>query len=177
MNADFNLASACISVHRRFRLLCGLCIFRKGTRMHSDSDWKINLQALEKQKLTLMVIKDGTLLFSSGKRGITPLVDLLEANMNDLVGTTVVDRVVGVAAAKLLLWQHVQRIDALFATRPAVDLLRHSGIKLNHRTLVPRLVDPKTGRQDHYEAMSIKYDYPELFYRAVREELLIFHQA
>jgi len=145
--------------------------------MHPDSDWKINLKALEKQKLTLMVVKDGEVLFRSSKRGIMPLVDLIEGNMSNLVGTTVVDRVVGLAAAKLLLWQHVRSIDALIATRPAIDLLRPSGINLNSETAVPKLIDPKTQQQDVYETMSIKHDYPELFYEALRGELLVFHKA
>jgi hypothetical protein len=145
--------------------------------MHPDSDWQTNLKALEKQKLTLMVIKDDTVLFKSNKRGIMPLVDLLENNMNNLVGTTVVDRIVGIAVAKLLLWQHVRNIEAQIATRPAIDLLRPSGIKLSYETAVPKLVDPTTRGQDTWEAMSIKHDYPELFYEALRGELLVFHKA
>jgi hypothetical protein len=142
--------------------------------MQADSDWKINLAALEKQKLTLMVIKDGKVLFRSHKRGIHPLVDLLETSKDNLVGTTVVDRTVGIAAAKLLLWQHVQRIDARIASRRAQELMRHSGIELNCGELVAKLVNRETGELDPYETMSIKHDYPERFYRALCEELLIF---
>ena len=142
--------------------------------MNADSDWKINLKALEKPRLTLVVIKDDRELFRSQKRGMLPLIDLLETNMNKLVGTTVVDRVVGVAAAKLLLWQHVKPIDTLVASARACDLLRHSGIELNCQEIVPRIVDHKTRQPSQFEAMSIKYDYPEMFYGALREELLIF---
>ncbi|MEO0107991.1 MAG: DUF1893 domain-containing protein [candidate division WOR-3 bacterium] len=142
--------------------------------MQLDSDWKINLEALEKRRLSLMVIKDGRELFRSPKSGMLPLIDLLETERDRLVGTTVVDRVVGGAAAKLLLWQHVKRIDALVASRRAKDLLRHSGVEFNYRELVPRLIDPKTGQPNRFETMCVKYDYPQLFYGALREELLIF---
>lgn len=145
--------------------------------MNQDSNWKINLKNLQRQKLTLMVLKDGELLFRSNQRGIMPLLELLETNLNNLVGTTVVDRVVGMAAAKLLLWQHVQRIDALIATTGAVEHLRQSGIILNASKLVPRLLEPRTGQPDRYERLSIKYDHPEVFYRVLHEELLIFHPA
>lgn len=143
--------------------------------MHEVTDWKISLNALEKQKLTLMVTKDGKVLFRSNKRGVLPLVEMLESNFDNLVGTTVVDRVVGVAAAKLLLWQHVQRIDAVVASRPAKDLLSHSGIILNAREFVTELRDPRTKRACRYEAMAVKHDHPEELYHALRNELLIFH--
>jgi hypothetical protein len=142
--------------------------------MHDDNDWRINLKALAKQKLTLLVIKDGAELFRSSERSVTPLVDLLEANMDQLTGTTVVDRIVGVATAKLLLWQQVRRIDTEVASLQARELLRHSGVVLNYGKLVPRLVDQKSGQPDRYEVLSIRHDHPELFYRALREELLIF---
>jgi iron complex outermembrane receptor protein len=136
--------------------------------------WKVNLKNLEKQQLTLMVLKDGQTLFTSGKRGIEPLVDLLETNRDMLIGTTVVDRIVGNAASKLLLWQHVQQIDAKIASRRALGILRHSGIRFNYEELVPELLDSHTGQIDRFELMSIKHDYAELFYRALIEELLIF---
>lgn len=142
--------------------------------MHDDNEWKVNLRTLAKQKLSLLVIKDGAELFRSTERGILPLVGLLGASQGQLVGTTVVDRVVGVAAAKLLLWQHVRRIDAQTASVQARELLRHSGIVLKCERLVPRLVDQKSGQVDRYEAMSIRHDHPEVFYRALCEELLIF---
>jgi len=142
--------------------------------MAQDTDWKVNIKTLEKQRLTLMVLKDGEVLFRSDKPGLMPVVDLLETNMDNLVGTTVVARTVGIALAKLLLWQHVQRIDTVRVTRRAQALLSRSGIKLNCARLTEELIESETGQPDRYEAMCIKHDHPELFYQALREELLIF---
>jgi hypothetical protein len=145
--------------------------------MTQDPDWKVNLRTLEKQRLTLMVLKDSEVLFRSGKPGLLPVVDLLESSMDNLVGTTVVTRTVGIAVAKLMLWQHVQQIDSVQATRRAHDLLSRSGIRLHAEKLTEELIESGTGQPDRFEAMSIKYDHPELLYDALREELLIFKPA
>lgn len=144
--------------------------------MSQEPDWKINLRNLEKQKLTLMVVKDGDVLFQSNKSGMEPLVELLESNMNNLVGTTVVARVLGLAAAKLLLWQHVMRIDALAASRPAEDLLRPSGITVNAQVSSPCISEPGKKAPCHFEKLAVKYDHPEEFYHFLRNEALIFAQ-
>jgi hypothetical protein len=142
--------------------------------MPQELDWKTNLRNLEKQRLSLMVLKDGHVLFRSSKPGMEPLVDLLESNMSNLVGTTVVARSIGISAAKLLLWQHVRRIDALVASRPAEDLLRPSGITVNTRESVDRILDPGQSRPCRYERLGAKHDHPEELYHALRGELLIF---
>ena len=142
--------------------------------MKQEPDWKVNLRTLEKQKLAVLVQHDGHTLFRSDKPGMEPLVELLESNMNNLVGTTVVARVLGLAAAKLLLWQHVMRIDSMAASRPAEDLLRPSGIAVNVQKSVDRIADPKTHQPCRYESLGVKYDHPEELYHALRSELLIF---
>ena len=48
--------------------------------MDQDTDWRINLKALDKQRVTLMVIKDGQVLFTSGKHGMEALVELMATN-------------------------------------------------------------------------------------------------
>ena len=142
--------------------------------MTQEPNWKINLRTLEKQKLAILVQHDGHMLFRSDKPGMEPLVELLESNMNNMVGTTVVARTLGITAAKLLLWQHVMRIDALVASRLAEDLLRPSGIAVNVQKSVERIVDPKTHQPCRYEALGVKYDHPEELYDVLRSELLIF---
>jgi hypothetical protein len=142
--------------------------------MAPEADWKADLRDLEKHKLSILVRYDGKTLFRSDKPGMEPLVELLEANMNNLVGTTVIVRSLGIAAAKLLLWQHVMRIDALVASRPAEDLLRPSGIAVNVRRSVERITDPKTHQPCRYETLGVKFDHPEELYSALRSELLIF---
>ena len=142
--------------------------------MPQELDWKVNLRNLDKQKLTLLVIKDGQVLFQSNKPGMEPLVELLESNMNNLVGTTVIARVLGFAAAKLLLWQHVMRIDAMTASRPAQDLLRPSGIMVNAQVSTPLVCEPGKKLPCRFEKLAVKYDHPEEFYHFLRNEVLIF---
>ena len=142
--------------------------------MAQEPDWKTNLRNLEKHKLALLLQHDGQILFRSDKPGMEPLVELLESNMDNLVGTTVVARTLGITAAKLLLWQHVMRIDALVASRLAEDLLRPSGIAVNVQKSVDRIADPKTHQPCRYEALGVKYDHPEELHHALRSELLIF---
>jgi hypothetical protein len=142
--------------------------------MSQEPDWKTNLRSLEKQKLALMVVKDGQVLFQSDKPGLEPLVELLESNMNNLVGATVVARVLGLAAARLLLWQNVMRIDALAVSRPAQDLLRPSGIAVNAEASLPCIPEPGKTVPCRFEKLARKYDHPEEFYHFLRNELLVF---
>ena len=99
---------------------------------------------LEKAKLLLSkgnctcVLCNKETVLTDNRRGIRPLLDLLESN-TDVAGYAAADKVVGKAAAYLYC---LLKIDSLYAgviSKPALEVLRQQGIFVEYGTLVPAI--------------------------------------
>lgn len=80
------------------------------------------------------VIK-GNKTFLSAKKGIAPLMELIEAN-EDYVGGIAADRVVGKAAALLYVKLGIKEIYAQTLSKAAVGILEKFGIKFGYDSIV-----------------------------------------
>lgn len=81
---------------------------------------------------------DGKTLLTSQKRGVAPLLSWLEQGC-DLSAYTVADKVVGKGAAFLYLLLGVKYLYAAVISRPALALLKQSGVCVSFTTLVPAI--------------------------------------
>ena len=92
---------------------------------------------LEKTNCTCVFCKGDTVLTDS-RRGIRPLLDLLESGM-DLSGFAAADKVVGKAAAYLYCLLSVKQLYAGVISQPALAVLEQHGIAVSYGTLVPSI--------------------------------------
>ena len=88
---------------------------------------------------TIALCKGGT-TYTDTRRGIAPMLDLLEQGI-DLSGFSVADRVVGKAAAMLFVLLRVKSLYAEVITGTAKAVLEAQGIECVYGTLVERLID------------------------------------
>ena len=65
------------------------------------NDIQLAWNTLNKQNLTLVIVKKGKILYRSTERGIKPLYLALQELDKDLIGASLADRVIGKAAALL----------------------------------------------------------------------------
>lgn len=75
---------------------------------------------------------------TDNRRGVRPLLDLLEQN-RDLAGYSVADKVVGKASALLYCRMRVARIYTPVVSQPAAEVLSRAGIELVYDNLVPAI--------------------------------------
>ena len=80
------------------------------------------------------------------QRGIADLYDLLSQEPAFLKGAQIADKVIGKAAAVLMVLGGVQEIYTDVISEPALSLLRNAGIKVGYVQAVPRVQNrAKTG--------------------------------
>ena len=87
------------------------------------------LETLDKTGNALMVYRNGVLIFGSSAKGIRPHLEAIERfGKEGLRGTLVVDKIVGRAAALLMLYSFPSDVYAGVITRAAKSLLEESGV-------------------------------------------------
>lgn len=89
------------------------------------------------------VICDHDRVLTSRKTGIAPLLERWEAG-EPLNGVSVADRIVGKAAAMLLLLMGASEVYGSVMSEPARELLTAAGVGVSYGTLVPGIVN-RTG--------------------------------
>ena len=81
------------------------------------------------------VLCNEELIITDKRRGIRPLLDLLD-NETNVEGFCAADKVVGKAAAYLYCLLKVKRLYALVISEPALEVLRQAGIDTEYAQLV-----------------------------------------
>ncbi|MFI3226574.1 MAG: DUF1893 domain-containing protein [Clostridia bacterium] len=74
------------------------------------------------------IVVSGEQIFKSNKRGVAPILDLIDRDDDVLNGAIAYDNVIGKAAAMLLIKYKVSQIYALIISQHACDLLDKYGV-------------------------------------------------
>ncbi len=91
-------------------------------------------------KYTLALIHQGSIVYSSKKQGIAPLLECIETCASRHRDCLLHDRVIGLAAAKLVAVSGmITSVVAGVSSEPAVAFLRARRIPLESQTIVPRI--------------------------------------
>ena len=121
------------------------------------------LRKLDEAGMCLMVYECGSVIFQSQSKGILPQLEAIEALGSRLKGTLMVDKIVGRAAALLILYSGVVEVHAGVVSRGGRDLLRGAGVELFFRE--------ETEQTFPFEATVLGINNPELAYEAIVEKM------
>lgn len=88
---------------------------------------------------SLVIHRDTTSVYDT--RGIATLLQIIDKDSNELSGATVVDKVVGKAAAALMIVGGVSELHALLITQGALSLLATSDIRVSYDTLTDHIIN------------------------------------
>jgi len=94
---------------------------------------------LDKEKLNLVIVKDGQVLFSSRERGVAPFFQAVRSMGKSLHNAAVADRIVGLAVAMLCLHARVASVYAGIASQGALDRLKKKGVAVSSKNVVPHI--------------------------------------
>ncbi len=98
------------------------------------------IELLHSTHCSCVILKDGKpRLFR--ERGVKDLYRLLTTEPSSLAGAFVADKVVGKAAAALLILGGVGELHADVISRPALDLLQKAGVAVGCTLEVPRIIN------------------------------------
>ena len=83
------------------------------------------------------VICKGDEIHTFTQRGVADLYDLIKTNPDLLYAASVADKVIGKAAASLMIIGNVKEIYADIISQAAIDILSDTNIKLSYKEKIP----------------------------------------
>lgn len=87
------------------------------------------------------VVSHGSQVETFTRRGVADLYELLRERPAFLQGASLADKVVGKAAAALMILGGVRRLYAEVLSRPALELLRRCGVEARYGMCVPHIIN------------------------------------
>ena len=136
------------------------------------------LAELDRSGMCLMVWKGGEVAFSSPSKGIRPHLEAIEALGRDaLRGSVMADKVVGRAAALLMLYSLPAEVHAGVITTKARELLRNKGVVVHPGGEVPAIKERDGRIYCPFEAMVQGISDPEEAYPAIVAKMRGFNET
>ncbi len=127
-------------------------------------DWRDKIAALQTSGLSLHVEKEGRVIFSSPESMLKPLFTCLNQHPEEMVGCTVVDKIVGRAAAMLCARSGVARVITPLISRSAIDILNRYGIAYHALRVIPQIMNRDQSAPCPMEQLAGQYEQPADFF-------------
>jgi iron complex outermembrane receptor protein len=89
-----------------------------------------------------LVVANGDIRIFDG-HGVSDLYRLLKEDSDFLKGASIVDKIVGKAAAALMILAEIKEVHADVISQLALDLFAGSGISVSYVTVVPHIINKK----------------------------------
>lgn len=121
-----------------------------------------------------MIYKNDELIFESDLGGIRPHLKAIDELGDALRGSLMVDKILGRAAAFLVIYSEAAEAMALVVSSPGKQVLDTSGIKYSFREEVPHIKMENGVIFCPFESMVQGIDDPVEAYEAIREKMASF---
>lgn len=103
------------------------------------------------------------------QRGVADLYDLLQTEPEFLQGAQVADKVVGKAAAALMVLGKIERLYTDLISEPAYQLLQKAGIEVTYGQIVPRIQNRAGTGWCPLETLCYEIDEAEAMWPLIRD--------
>ncbi len=97
--------------------------------------------ALQQAGVTFVAVSANGVCVTSDKKGIAPMMEMLETNPSMLSDAVVADKVIGKAAAFLLIKGGVKAVYAQMISQHALDTLQNTDIVVQYQNVVPYIIN------------------------------------
>lgn len=119
---------------------------------------------------SICLCKDGNFIVSD-KRGIAPMVDFIDENLN-LEGYSVADLIVGKAAALLFVKAKIKNVYAEVLSTSGQAILEANNIYYIYNTFTEKIINRAGTDICPMEKVTLNIDDPELAYNAIKTRLI-----
>jgi hypothetical protein len=136
--------------------------------MNSMSDLDIAKSRLQSDNLTLIVVKNGEVLFETGSHRITGFLSAIEQLRDSLKDGSVADRVAGKAVALLCVYAGIRHVYAEVLSRKAKAVFEENRIRHEWKELVDNILDLNRSGVCPFEKAASDISDPEKAYAAFK---------
>lgn len=132
------------------------------------------LDELEERGLSLIIYRDEEVVFSSASRGIIPLLDAIDTlGRSELSGTLIIDKILGRAAALLIVYMDAAEAQAALISMGAKEVLRSNGVRFHYSEDTPTIKNIDGTDMCPFERLIIEVSNPEEAYRRIKAKAFI----
>ena len=117
------------------------------------------------------VCRNSNVTITSDKKGIAPIMDILKDNPEALKGAKISDRVIGKAAALLLIKGGISTLHTEIISRHALRVLKNSHIRVSYSRKVDYIINRKGDGMCPMERATLNIDEPEEAYSVLKAKL------
>lgn len=104
-------------------------------------DLNIAKDYLLKNKLSMVIVKNGSIIVESKDKGIKPIFEVYTKSKEDFIDASVADKVIGKAAAMILLNGGIKNLYAELISESAINILKASDINVEYTKKVPLILN------------------------------------
>jgi hypothetical protein len=119
-------------------------------------------------KYSLALVQGDKIIFSSDRHGLRPLLDCLDNYGQSKEKLTIHDKVIGLAAAKLITYSGIiDDCQAALASIPAQKFLETYGISLTAQEIVPNILTKDKRSISPSEVIALNTAEPDAFSKQI----------
>ena len=116
---------------------------------------------LLKENHTIVIYKSDASVVVSDDRGVAPLMKLLNENKEQLCDSMIADKVIGKAAALLMVYGKVKEVFTPTISVPAIEVFKNHNVKITYDKVVERIINRKGDGLCPMETLCLNVDNPE----------------
>lgn len=139
--------------------------------MVREDDMEMAKRILNENELSLVIVNKSNIIFKSQESGIRSLIQAIETSGETLLRASVADKIVGKAAALLMLYAGMDNVHANLVSEPAEQLLSGRKKNLSYLKMVTNILNRDRSDICPMEKMSLKMQSPEEAFMAFSELL------
>ena len=120
---------------------------------------------------TIVIYKSDASVIVSNDRGVAPLLKLLNEDASQLRGSIVVDKVIGKAAALLMVYAGIKEVYTPVISEPAVEVFNNHKVKVAYDKIVDRIINRKGDGLCPMETLCLDIDDPQEAFKSINVRL------
>lgn len=113
---------------------------------------------LDNENKSIVIVKEGSVIFSSNEKGIKPIYTALIEQKDKLKGSSISDKVIGKAAAMICKYAEIKELNTKLISDNAVIVLDDSSILYKSDKSVPFIKNRDGSGMCPIETISLKVD-------------------
>lgn len=118
-------------------------------------DIELAKQILNNDNKTIVIVKDGKVIFTSENKGIKPVYEAFNELKDELKGSSVSDKVVGKAASMIYKHADIKELSTKLISQNAVDILKNTSIVFEYQKLVSYIKNREQSGMCPIETLSL----------------------
>ena len=123
---------------------------------------------LLKENHTIVIYKSDASVVVSDDRGVAPLMKLLKENKEQLRDSMIADKVIGKAAALLMVYAGVKEVFTPTISVPAIEAFEKHDVKITYDKVVERIINRKGDGLCPMETLCLNVENPEEAFDVIR---------